>query len=57
MGKYHGTQDVKKLHYNMGEALDQKKKIEILTEAFERRVGYPLNLDDPKTMNEKIMWL
>ncbi len=57
MAKFHGKTDVKKIHYNLGAALDEKKKIEILSEAFNRRVGYPLNLDDPKTMNEKIMWM
>lgn len=57
MAKYHGKTDVKKIHYNLGAALDEKKKIEILSEAFNRRVGYPLNLEDPKTMNEKIMWM
>ena len=57
MGKYHGSVDVKKLHYNMGAALDEKEKIKILKEAFENRCGYPLNLDEPRTMNEKIMWL
>ncbi len=57
MGTYHGTTDVKKLHYEMGELLDDKEKRKILEEAFERRVGYKLNLDNPQTMNEKIMWL
>lgn len=57
MAKYHGNTDVKKIHYNLGTALDEKKKIEILSEAFNRRVGYPLNLNEPKTMNEKIMWM
>lgn len=57
MSKSKGKKDVKKLHYNLGAALDEKKKIEILSEAFQRRVGYPLNLENPKTMNEKIMWM
>ena len=55
MGKYHGTRDVKKIHYRMGAALDEK--IEILSDAFKNRVGYELNLKDPQTMNEKIMWM
>lgn len=57
MGKYHGTRDVKKIHYNLGAALDEKKKKEILEKAFLQRVGYELNLDDPQTFNEKIMWM
>ncbi len=57
MAKYHGKTDVKKKHYNLGAALDEKRKIEILKEAFERRVGYPLDLEDPQTMNAKIMWM
>ena len=57
MGKYHGKVDVKKLHYNMGTALDEPTKIRILQEAFYNRCGYPLNLEKPRTMNEKIMWL
>ena len=50
-------QDVKKIHYELGAALDEKRKIRILTEVFERRVGYPLDLENPRTMNEKIVWL
>ena len=38
----------------MGAALDEKMKIEILSDAFKNRVGYELNLKDPQTMNEKI---
>ena len=57
MGKYHGTRDVKKIHYNLGAALDEKKKKEILEKAFLQRVGYKLNLDNPQTFNEKIMWM
>lgn len=57
MAKYHGNRDVKKIHYNMGEMLNEKKKIEILKEAFLNRCGYELNLENPTTMNEKIMWM
>lgn len=57
MGKFHGSRDVKKEHYNLGCLLDEQKKREILEEAFLNRVGYRLNLDNPQTMNEKIMWL
>ena len=57
MGTYHGTKDVKKYHYSLGPLLDDQKKREILEEAFERRVGYKLNFDNPQTFNEKIMWL
>ena len=56
MGKFHGNRDVKKIHYNMGAALTEKKKKEILTEAFKDRVGYDINWDNPQTFNEKIMW-
>lgn len=49
--------DVKKHHYKMGLALTENRKKEILNEAFTRRVGYPINWDNPQTMNEKIMWL
>ena len=52
-----GKRDVKKIHYELGAALDEKRKIDILTKTFEKRVGYTPNWDDPKTMNEKIMWL
>lgn len=53
---YKGSKDVKKEHYQMGILLTEEKKKEILSEAFQRRVGYELNLDNPKTFNEKIMW-
>ena len=49
--------DVKKKHFEMGAALDEKTKIKILSKTFEQRVGYTPNWEDPKTMNEKIMWL
>ncbi len=54
---YKGTRDIKKEHYQMGILLTQKKKMEILQENFQKRVGYELNFDDPKTFNEKIMWM
>ncbi len=57
MAKYHGTRNVKKIHYNMGEMLDEKTKKKILKETFLKRVGYELNFDHPKTFNEKIMWM
>ncbi len=53
---YKGTRDVKKEHYKLGVLLTEEKKIEILQETFLRRVGYELNLDAPKTFNEKVMW-
>ena len=53
---YRGTRDVKKEHYELGILLTEAKKKEILKEHFERRVGYALNFDDPKSFNEKIMW-
>lgn len=53
---YKGTRDIKKEHYKLGILLTEEKKIEILKEHFLNRVGYELNLDDPKSFNEKIMW-
>lgn len=53
---YKGSKDVKKEHYEMGILLTEKKKKEIMSEAFLRRVGYELNLENPKTFNEKVMW-
>lgn len=53
---YKGSKDVKKEHYKLGVLLTEEKKREILGEAFLNRVGYELNLDAPKTFNEKIMW-
>ena len=57
MAKYHGTRDVKKIHYRLGPLLNEKKKKEILEKTFLNRVGYELNFDNPQTMNEKIMWM
>ncbi len=53
---YKGSRDVKKIHYNMGIRLTEKKKKEILCENFRKRVGYELNFDNPQTFNEKVMW-
>ena len=53
---YKGLRDVKKEHYEMGILLTEDAKKEILGKAFRRRVGYEMNLDDPQTFNEKIMW-
>lgn len=53
---YKGTRDIKKEHYNMGVSLTEEKKKEVLKENFKKRVGYDLNIDAPKTFNEKIMW-
>ncbi len=57
MCAYNGFRDVKKYHYKMGILLDNKKKTEILKNVFRERVGYELDLDNPQTFNEKIMWL
>lgn len=58
MGRtYSGNRDVKKMHYKLGAALDERRKEEILKDAFRNRFGYELNLNDPKTFNEKIMWM
>lgn len=53
---YKGTRDVKKEHYNMGILLTEEKKVEILKAHFKKRVGYQLNLENPQSFNEKIMW-
>lgn len=53
---YRGSRDVKKAHYQMGILLTEEKKKEILSRAFQNRVGYELNIDEPRTFNEKIMW-
>ena len=47
---------LKQYHYQMRTELDEKMKIVILKEAFQKALGYPLNLQNPKTFNEKIMW-
>lgn len=54
--EYKGTRDVKKEHYNLGVLLTTKKKIQILKQHFKRRVGYDLNIENPRTFNEKIAW-
>ncbi len=53
---YKGKKDVKKEHYEMGVLLTEERKKEILKENFLKRVGYELNIDEPKSFNEKIMW-
>lgn len=53
---YKGTRDIKKEHFNMGILLTEEKKKEILKENFLNRVGYELNIDNPRSFNEKIMW-
>lgn len=53
---YKGSRDIKKEHYNMGILLTEEKKKDILKENFQNRVGYELNLDEPRSFNEKIMW-
>lgn len=53
---YKGTRNIKKEHYDMGILLTEEKKREILKENFLKRVGYELNLDEPRSFNEKIMW-
>lgn len=53
---YSGTRDIKKEHYNMGALLTENAKKEILKENFKKRVGYDLNIDNPQSFNEKIMW-
>lgn len=52
-----GKRNIKKEHYLIRDALTLEKRSEILKYEFGKRVGYELDLDDPKTFNEKIMWL
>lgn len=54
--EYVGKRDIKKEHYDLGILLTEEKKIEILKENFRSRVGYELDLENPKTFNEKVMW-
>ncbi len=54
--EYVGKRDIKKEHYEMGALLTEKKMVEILKENFRNRVGYELNLENPRTFNEKVMW-
>ena len=44
-------------NYKLRHAISEKDRIEDLKQTFKKQVGYELNLEDPKTMNEKIMWL
>lgn len=49
--------DLKAQHYKLGYMLDEKKKIELLKKYFKKRIGYELNIENPQSYNEKIMWL
>ena len=49
--------DVMKQHYDLGPALDESMKKKIISETFQRRVGYMPDLENPKSFNEKIQWL
>ena len=54
--EYQGRVDVKKKHYDMGVLLTEAEKVRILKDNFKLRVGYDLDLEHPKTFNEKVMW-
>ncbi len=54
--EYVGKRNIKRDHYQLGVLLTEEKKVEILKAHFRKRVGYELNLDDPQTFNEKVMW-
>lgn len=56
MAKYKGYRNLKREHYKLGVLLTEERKIKILKAHFKRRVGYELDLENPKTFNEKIMW-
>ena len=45
------------INYQKRDQMDEKARIEVASRMFEEKVGYPLNLEDPKTFNEKIFWL
>ena len=49
--------DIRGRHFLLGNALDEAKKKELLKRAFRKYVGYDLNLENPQTFNEKIMWM
>ncbi len=54
-GRWFLTQN--RLNYMSKEKLDQKKIEEIAAQIFKEKLGYDLDLNNPKTMNEKIFWL
>ena len=57
--EYFGNSSQKYQHYRMdmaGELTDDRKK-RILGDLFERHLGYSINWKNPRTFNEKIMWL
>ena len=57
--KRKNERSVKRDNYRLAQAgqLTQKKKQEILSGVFKRRVGYELNWNNPRSFNEKINWL
>lgn len=44
-------------NYNIKNQLDDTKVKEIATQIFQEKVGYMPDLDNPRSMNEKIFWL
>ena len=52
-----GKRNIKKEHYEMRDILTLRKREEILKREFLRKVGYELDLEEPVTFNQKIMWL
>ena len=55
LDKYFITQS--KSNYLMREQLTDEKIKEIATQIFKEKVGYTPNLDNPRSMNEKIFWM
>ncbi len=49
--------DIKKEHYDIRETLNTKTKIRIISEIFQKNVGYVPDLRNPRSFNEKIQWL
>lgn len=44
-------------HYRMRDQLTEDKIRELCQQIFLEKQGYPLDLEDPRSMNEKIFWL
>ena len=47
----------KRRHYEMRDILTTKKRKKLLVEELEGNLGYRPDLDNPKTYNEKILWM
>lgn len=52
-----GSPGKKWIHYNMREQLDTERCKQLLAQELLEHLGYTPDLDDPKTYNEKILWM